>query len=139
MRLIFAAALMLLLGACTTEAHLAPGEYQGVNSTMVDAHLGVKLTISADKKTAIVSLADGSQVELKLIAVPVKEWELGCPTQWSPVAMETYRVEQEVVKIGKLELRNVKLTAGCLNEQPEAILEGDHQGGHHSVILRHQG
>lgn len=139
MRLILATALLLLLGACTTEAHLASGEYEGVNSTMVDAHQGVTLSISADKKTATISLADGSQVELKLVAVPQSEWELGCPTQWSSVAMETYRVEQEVVKIGKLELRNVRLTAGCLNEQPEAILEGDHQGGHHSVILRHKG
>lgn len=138
MRLLILAALSVLLSACTGEAHLVAGEYEGVNSTLEDTHVGVRLTLSEDKKTATLTLPDGSSIELKLIALPEAEWERGCPNQWTSVLMETFRVEQELVKIGKLELRNVKLTAGCLHDHPEAILEGDHQGGHHSVILRHR-
>ncbi|MFN7133286.1 MAG: hypothetical protein ACK4N5_14505 [Myxococcales bacterium] len=126
--------LLLALTACTSESRLVTGEFVAAEANPASV-AGVRLVVAADKQSAQLVHTDGQVQPLALTPVKQEEWDLGCPSQWSSVALETFLVEPSTLRIGKLELQNAKLTAGCFSEQPQAILEGTQSGGHQSVLF----
>jgi len=118
-----------VLSACGVQSVVTDGTYQSAETTgpLVNA----TLVVDVKGKTASVTLSGaGSPVVLQLTAVPPAQWETGCPTNYTSVSVETWKLSPDPAVLGTLSLANPRLVAGCgldVAKPDEVVLEGTSQ------------
>jgi hypothetical protein len=134
----FGAALALLgLVACGPQtSRLQSGDYEGATTLVGTELAGTTLSLQLESATARVGLADGSHVDLTLTRLDEGSWEIGCPTQFSHVRLETWSVAPSPLELQGLSLSEPRLTAGCAEAHREAVLQGRSADSELSSIYR---
>lgn len=99
------------LCACGPQSLVTDGTYQ---SSATDALPNASLVIDLKAKTATVTPSGSSTpVVLQLTALAAAQWEKGCPTNFSSVSVETWRIAPDPAVLGNLSLAGPRLLAGC--------------------------
>lgn len=102
---------LALLSACGPQSVVTDGTYKSsTTAQLADASLVIDLN---SKKASVTLAGASSATELTLTAVPAANWEKGCPTNFSSVAVETWTVSPDPTVLGNLTLTGAKLLAGC--------------------------
>jgi hypothetical protein len=99
------------LTACGPQSLVTDGTYlSGSTAQLANASMAIDLNA---KKASVTLSGASSATELTLTAVPAANWEKGCPTNLSSVAVETWTVSPDPTVLGTLSLSGAKLLAGC--------------------------
>lgn len=96
--------------ACGPQSLVTDGTYQSNGTAQLP---NASLVVDVQAKTASVTLSGStSPVVLELTAVAAANWERGCSTNLTSVAIETWRLPEPTV-LGSLSLTGARLVAGC--------------------------
>ncbi len=111
MKMTHLVALLVVASGCRPESLVTDGTYQSDSTAALP---DATLVVDVKGKTASVTVDDaGAPVVLELSALPVADWESGCPTNVSSVSVETWVVNSNPAVLGTLSLRDPRLLAGC--------------------------
>ena len=114
------------LSACGTQSLVTDGTYQSAENT--GTLVGASLVVDVKAKTASVTLSGGTQaIVLQMTALPTAQWEKGCPTNFSSVAVETFTLSPDPAVLWTLSLAKPRLVASCGMDSAnpdEVVLEG---------------
>lgn len=99
------------LTACGPQSVITDGTYKSSTTAQL-ADASIKIDLNA-KKASVTLSGSSTPTELTLTAVPAANWEKGCPTNLSSVAVETFTVSPDPTVLGNLSLTGAKLLAGC--------------------------
>lgn len=106
-----AAVLLILSGCGPIRSELTDGTYKAAASSPIGA---ASLVLETAAKTATVTLpSGGTPVMMQLTALPQAQWEMGCPTNYTSVLVETFSLSPDPLVLGSVTLANARLTAGC--------------------------
>ena len=97
--------------ACGPQSLISDGTYDSDSSA---ALANASLVVDVTAKTASITLSgERDATVLQLARLPTADWERGCPTNVSSVAVETWVVTPEPTVLGSLSLSGTRLLAGC--------------------------
>ena len=114
------------LSGCGVQSVVTDGTYQsGATGQLPNATLVVDLAA----KTASVTLSGTTTaVVLQMTALPVAQWEKGCPGNYGSVAVETWTLSPDPAVLGAYSLTGPRLVAGCSAtdkaDPDEVVLKG---------------
>lgn len=129
--LVMAFVLACALAGCATTRWLAvePGVYV-VGRGQGEAHATASrivdnLEIDRDRRRAVFTLADGSEVVASFVARDQSAWAAGCPTNIYMDRMEVLDIEAETLSLNSLTLREPILVRSCPPEPVFVVLRED--------------
>jgi hypothetical protein len=130
-----AMALLLIIAVLLTGCFRQPqlevesGEYTQVRgtdeATRSAASTIQRLQIDREASTARLVLADGSEITLTLATRQSSDWPEGCPTNIYSHVMEVLDVEEPVLTLGALTVRDPVLVRDCPGDPEEIVLRAD--------------
>lgn len=103
--------LVVALCGCGPQSVISDGTYDSDSSA---ALANASLVVDVSAKTASLTLSgERDATVLQLDRLATADWERGCPTNVSSVAVETWAATPEPTVLGSLSLTGTRLLAGC--------------------------
>lgn len=123
--------LALLLAGCARQRWLKveSGEYTRVLGTDEASRAAARhirsLRVDHEAATATITLDDGSQILLALVARARSEWPAGCPTNFVNYQLEVLDVEASNLTIASMTFQEPVLVRNCPGDPREIVLRED--------------
>jgi hypothetical protein len=128
------ALLGVLVSACSIDrwAEVEPGEYVTLPiSATLDApvHNVHQLAIDRDRRLAVLTTLDGSEVVASFVPRARAEWPSGCPSNINSTRMEVLDIEEDPLVIGSAVFSHPVLVRDCPPDPVRIVLRADGQIG----------
>ncbi len=125
MRLTLAVTVVLCFGCGEQDSTLQPGTYRLMLAPEGSGLEALRLVVPESRAQATLTHPDVPDVTLTLTRLSEDDWEHGCQTNYTSRRLETFVVQPDPLGIGALSVPSPRLTAGCFEESPEAVLRSE--------------
>jgi hypothetical protein len=124
----------VLVGCATdTWAAVDPGAYVVVSgwgeANKAAMRAIQKMEIDRDKRIAVFTLDDGSEIVASFVPRARAEWPTGCPTNVASTHMEVLDIEGDSLTIAQVTFSNPILVRACLSDPVRVLLRQDGEIG----------